>query len=139
MMQTVRTLASPEFGGRAAGSDGGRRTRQFLAAAFERIGLEPLAGDYEHPIRVPNPLPRRSSSATRVVGPSGVARLGLDAVPFRFSGAGRARGSVAFVGHGLVVPRLGLDDYAERVVDGCVVIALRGAPGWRDPDSPFRR
>jgi Zn-dependent M28 family amino/carboxypeptidase len=43
LMTTVRTLASPEFEGRRAGTPGGEKARQWVAERFRAIGLEPLA------------------------------------------------------------------------------------------------
>ena len=42
LMATVRTLASPEFEGRRAGTPGGDKARQWVAQRFKTIGLEPL-------------------------------------------------------------------------------------------------
>jgi Zn-dependent M28 family amino/carboxypeptidase len=42
LMATVRTLASPEFEGRRAGTPGGDKARQWVAQRFKAIGLEPL-------------------------------------------------------------------------------------------------
>jgi Zn-dependent M28 family amino/carboxypeptidase len=42
LMTTVRTLASPEFEGRRAGTPGGAKARAWVAEQFKAIGLEPL-------------------------------------------------------------------------------------------------
>lgn len=49
LMTTVATLAAPKWEGRAAGSPGGLAARAYVAGRFKAIGLEPVAGSYEHP------------------------------------------------------------------------------------------
>jgi hypothetical protein len=52
LMRVVRELASPDYQGRRAGTDGGRRARAFIRDAFRAIGLAPIgAPGYEHPFR----------------------------------------------------------------------------------------
>jgi Zn-dependent M28 family amino/carboxypeptidase len=51
MRDTVRTLASPEFGGRRTGSDGGRRARLLVAERLRETGLAPVDDDYLLPFR----------------------------------------------------------------------------------------
>jgi Zn-dependent M28 family amino/carboxypeptidase len=42
LLNTVRTLAAPEFDGRRAGTPGGDKARAWIAERFKTIGLEPL-------------------------------------------------------------------------------------------------
>ncbi|MBB4601291.1 hypothetical protein HNQ93_001348 [Hymenobacter luteus] len=42
--RVVRTLAADDMQGRASGKPGGQKAAQFLAAEFQRIGLQPLPG-----------------------------------------------------------------------------------------------
>ena len=46
------------------------------------------------------------------------------------------KGSVVYAGFGIVAPRLGYDDYGERV-RGRIALVLEHEPGERDPNSPF--
>ena len=49
LLTDVETLASPEFEGRRADSDGGRRARAFVIERFTRLGLEPAVGNFLQP------------------------------------------------------------------------------------------
>jgi hypothetical protein len=48
LMTTVRTLASREYQGRAAGTDGGARARAFILERFSTLGLKPVGPSLEH-------------------------------------------------------------------------------------------
>lgn len=45
----IYKLASTEFAGRKSGSQGAALTRQYLIQRFEKIGLKPWQGDFQHP------------------------------------------------------------------------------------------
>ena len=47
----MRTLAAPEFGGRATGSPGNRRARAVIVERFGAARLQPLDGAFEQPFR----------------------------------------------------------------------------------------
>ena len=49
LMASVRTLADPKWEGRAAGSPGGIAARAWIVGRFKEIGLQPVAGAFEHP------------------------------------------------------------------------------------------
>jgi Zn-dependent M28 family amino/carboxypeptidase len=49
LMATVRTLASEEYQGRAAGTEGGAKARAFIRDRFVKIGLTPIGASFEHP------------------------------------------------------------------------------------------
>ena len=51
LMSTVRTLASPEYGGRKTGSPGNHLARELIVERFRASGLPPLKGSYELPFR----------------------------------------------------------------------------------------
>ena len=44
--QHIATLASDEYGGRAPGSPGGEKTKQYLVNAFQSLMLETINGEY---------------------------------------------------------------------------------------------
>jgi Peptidase family M28 len=49
LLATVRTLASRENQGRAAGTEGGAKARTFILERFSTLGLKPLGASFEHP------------------------------------------------------------------------------------------
>jgi Zn-dependent M28 family amino/carboxypeptidase len=49
LLTTVRTLSSPEFEGRRTGTPGGLKARDWVAARFTAIGLQPVNGSFLAP------------------------------------------------------------------------------------------
>jgi Zn-dependent M28 family amino/carboxypeptidase len=49
LLGDLRTLASPEFGGRRTGTDGSRKAQAFLQSRFEALGLKPFGAGYAQP------------------------------------------------------------------------------------------
>src|SRR5262245_51160370 len=49
LLADVETLSSPDFAGRRADTDGGRRARAFVLERFERLGLEAAVPGYLQP------------------------------------------------------------------------------------------
>ncbi len=128
----VQFLASDELEGRDTGSRGHAIAAQYVASQFTALGLK--AGGPGGGWFLPVPL-RRASHArppqiALVVG--GKSRL-IDNVDvgLRPSLTEKQRSidaGMVFVGHGIVAPRLGIDEYAGLDVKGKIVVVLRGAP-----------
>lgn len=141
----LAALTAPEMAGREPGTPGGARAERFLASRFAAIPLASPDGIDGHlqEFEVEDPRPARvdrdrTQLDVRIGRAAGKASLGSQFVPFGFSPEARASGRVVFAGHGLVIPEIGRNDYRELDVDGAIVLVLRGAPGWREADSPFR-
>ena len=49
LMATAWTLASDEYQGRAAGTEGGAKARAFILQRFSSLGLRPVGDSFEHP------------------------------------------------------------------------------------------
>lgn len=49
LLEDVRVLASEAMGGRATGTVGAERAREYLIGRLEAIGVEPWAGRFRHP------------------------------------------------------------------------------------------
>ena len=128
----VQFLASDELEGRDTGSRGHAIAAQYVASQFTALGLKPGGPGGSWFLAVPL---RRASHAqpqqvTLKVG--GKSRL-LDNVDvgLRPSLTAKQRSidaGLVFVGHGIVAPRLGIDEYAGLDVRGKIVVVLRGAP-----------
>ena len=65
LMETVQTLASPEYEGRGAGTPGGAKARAWVRDRLERLGLRPMGDSLEHPFSF---TPRGRSDAGPVRG-----------------------------------------------------------------------
>jgi len=131
-------LASDALEGRGTGARGGRLAARYVAAQFERLGLEPAgdSGTYFQSI----PVQARSFSST--LGPAGGPPLevGTDFVAYLTGSAdsGAAAADAMFVGYGITAPEESWDDYAGADVSGKVVLAIAGTPADQD-SSQFRR
>src|SRR5262249_133853 len=120
----VQTLASQQFEGRLAGSNGEKLASEYIAAELQRIGTKPLPGRSD--LLMPFELPAgtrdggctigwRIGSDDRVcggvagsaAGPGAGNRGGTAAAEcvraLSFSDNGDAEGAVVFAGYGIVV------------------------------------
>src|SRR5262245_27808675 len=137
----LAALCAESMAGRAAGSRGGDLAIEYLMREFWQLGLEPFGPALRQDFLAPA-APPECGSATSLRAAVGACAeaftAGTDYVPFPFSPDGRFDGEVVFAGHGLVVPELGIDDFAQLDCKGRVVVVLRGGPRWRDGKAPVR-
>lgn len=134
--QSVRTLASDLFEGRAPGTVGEQRTIGYLVARFEALGLEPGGPDGQWVQTVPL-LHTKLGTAQRL----GVAQGG-STTPWTFGkqvylSTLQPKDSVAidnapliFVGHGVSAPERGWDDFKGVDLKGKVAIFLINDPDF---------
>ncbi len=141
----VATLASDAFEGRSPGTAGEALTVQYLEREFLALGLQPLDGAG---FRQPVPLVEITSMPAQArLGFSGGGRqvdlaLGEDMVinTRRFEPAARIDASpLVFVGHGIVAPELGWDDYAGLDMRGKTALILVNEPGFSAGDPSLFR
>ncbi len=146
MLADVRTLSSPAFNGRQAGSADDLRSAHWVAQeltlagvqlplidnkgiAFPSLGAskeEPagiMASMVSTPLIEPDPVVRTGATDQLVT-----AQLGRDYLPVFDSPSADLQGQVVFVGYGIVDPAQGIDDYAGVDVKNCIVLFLRGKP-----------
>jgi len=145
MLADVRTLSSPAFNGRQAGSADDLRSAQWVAQELTVAGAQlpridnngtafssPSAGKEEPgimasvvstPLIEPNPVVRTGAADQLVT-----AQLGRDYLPVFDSPSADLQGQIVFVGYGIVDPTQGIDDYAGVDVKNCIVLFLRGKP-----------
>jgi Zn-dependent M28 family amino/carboxypeptidase len=132
----VATLASDEFEGRKPGTRGERRTLDYLVAEFRRLGLEPGNGaSYLQP--VPFVEITAGSDASLRFGTESLA-IGDDAVIWTkrvVTESSVADSPLVFVGHGVVAPEYGWNDYAGLDMRGKTAVILINDPGWDGEDA----
>ena len=146
MLADIRTLSSPAFNGRLAGSDDDLRSAQWVAREFAAAGLQLpalsngsllfpfISGQQGHPLGAMASLIPASSIQPDPALRSGpadhmtTATLGTDYLPVFDAPAAQVQGRIIFVGYGLVDPAQGIDDYADVDVTNGVVLFLRGKP-----------
>jgi Zn-dependent M28 family amino/carboxypeptidase len=132
----VAQLASDEFDGRKPGTRGERQTLEYLQAQFRQLGLEPGNGA-SFLQTVPFVEITAGSDATLQLGGSSLA-VGPEAVIWTKRvqpEVSVADSPIVFVGHGVVAPEYGWNDYAGIDMRGKTALILINDPGW-DRDDP---
>jgi hypothetical protein len=148
MLADVRTLSSPAFNGRQAGSADDLRSAQWVARELTLAGVQlPLIDN--NSVTFPFSRTRKgpplglmaSMVSTSLIEPDPVVRTGAadqlvtaqlsrDYLPVFDSPSADLQGQVVFVGYGIVDPAQGIDDYAGVDVKNCIVLFLRGKPDY---------
>ena len=135
---TIKTLSSDAFGGRAPGSAGEKLTTDYISGKFKEYGLAP--GDQnsylqEVPMKQIAADPHTSLSITGgsaplsfVYGNDMVVSTGrpVEEVSLKAS-------QLVFAGYGVVAPEYKWNDYAGLDVKGKTVVVLVNDPGHANP------
>jgi Zn-dependent M28 family amino/carboxypeptidase len=128
----VRVLAADAMEGRRAGTPGHRRAAEYVAAQFQRAGLEPGGADgYLQPVALQSrQIVEQSSRLALVRGSQTTAlALGADALfGLRGNFAPSVEAPLIFIGYGLRLPQFGVDDLEGLDLKGKVVVAFLAAP-----------
>jgi Zn-dependent M28 family amino/carboxypeptidase len=135
---SIQTLSSDAFGGRAPASEGEKRAIDYIAAQFERYGLQP-ANDGSFLQEVP--LVQITARPDAVLAVSGRTSLtfayGSDIVvgtPRPQKTVSLAESPLVFAGYGIVAPEYQWNDYAGLDVKGKTVVVLVNDPGYATGD-----
>lgn len=135
----VRFLADDLLEGRAAGSRGSELAMRYIAAQYERLGLEP-AGDAGTYFQWFDIVGLRTMCVTRPVvsGPGGT-KLTLDPPKDAIVRAGSqkpeakiAGAEIVFAGYGITAPEQNWNDFKDFDVRGKVLLVMNNDPE-RDP------
>ena len=138
ILQHIKVLASDEYEGRGPGTPGEDKTIAYLTGQLRAMGLKPGNPDGSY---VQN-VPLVGFQATRVAGSFRAGGKTIElAFPKNFVAMpGRAGeqpkiddSEVVFVGHGVVAPEYGWDDFKGLDVRGKTLIMLVGDPPVPDP------
>jgi len=134
----LRFLSHPLLEGRAPGTRGGIVAMEYIAAQFERMGLQPVGGAWTQPVPMVgmDPHPRLELSAGgRPIHPAYGDAYVLEA------GVPRPEVSLdtelVFVGYGITAPEYGWDDYKDVDVRGKVLLMRVNDPGTADTPEFF--
>ena len=137
----TRTLSSDEFEGRAPGSDGERRTVDYLVSEFTKAGLKPGNTDGTFIQKVP--LVGITPTPAPLVFRQGERQQTLkwkdDVVAWTKHVADTASleaSELVFVGYGVVAPEYQWDDYKGVDVKGKTIVMLVNDPPVPDPANP---
>jgi Zn-dependent M28 family amino/carboxypeptidase len=137
----IEVLSSDAFEGRAPGTEGEKKTIEYIEQQFRAAGLTgAIDGSFRQPVPVTEITPH--PDATLQVRGGGGKSLDLamldDVVVWTRRPVAESRirdAGVVFAGYGIVAPEYGWDDYAGLDVRGKLVLALVNDPGYatRDP------
>ncbi|MGE0582429.1 MAG: M20/M25/M40 family metallo-hydrolase [Steroidobacteraceae bacterium] len=140
----LEALASDAFEGRKPGTDGETKTVEYLVQQFRQLGATPLAGtSFVQPVPLievaPRPEPQLSFRTARGVE---ATTFGKDAVVFtkrQVPAVAIEDSPVVFVGHGVVAPEYGWNDYAGVDMKGKTALILINDPGFATGDETLFR
>ena len=133
MKAHVMFLAADAMNGREAGSPEYDIAAEYVASQFFAAGLKPGGKDGSYLQPVPLVSFKAAGEGKLALTRGGTATplaFGTDYLPSATPGAKKIdlTAPVVFVGHGIVAPHLGRDDYAGVDVKGKIVAFLSGAP-----------
>ncbi len=135
----VAYLASDRLEGRGTGTKGNDLAAEYIAAQFERAGLQPAGpdGTYFQPFEVTLAQKLTGQPALTFTGAPVTAILHTHFVPLPFSSSESFNAPVAFAGYGITNEEAGYDDYAGFDAKGKVLLILRYEPHDQDPKAAF--
>ena len=141
LSETVRVLASDEYGGRAPGTEGEKKTVEYLIQRFQALGLSPGGDDGGWTQSVPLTHTRLQNNFNVKFSSDGVdwqleqaKDLELSTVlPLKNNSVRDA--PVVFVGFGASAPERGWDDYGDIDLAGKVAIYLVNDPDFSAAES----
>lgn len=127
-------LADDALEGRRPGTRGGELAAKYIAAQFERLGLEPAgdSGTYYHHVPIITLTPKPS---VKVIGPNPselAYRTDYVLWSMRNEPTTNVKAELVFVGYGIVAPEYNWNDYQGVDVEDKIVVALVNDPGLRD-------
>lgn len=143
LLETIKTLASDDFEGRAPASRGEERTIKYLEEQFKQMGLAPGNPDGTFVQKVPM-LGVTADPSMRLVfepaGGSGKMELTFSRDFMAWTRRDVPEASInaplVFVGYGIVAPEYQWDDYKGVDVAGKVLVMLVNDPPIPDPKTP---
>jgi peptidase M28-like protein len=129
----VEALANDGTEGRDTGSPAHRRAAEYVSSRFALAGLSPApgSGGYTQPVKFSGRRIVEAQSSLELIrnGQAEPLALGEDvSINLRIDPAASIEAPLVFVGYGLTVPEMNIDDLAELDLKGKVAVALGGGP-----------
>jgi Zn-dependent M28 family amino/carboxypeptidase len=139
-----KTLASDAFEGRAPGQPGGEKAAKYIADAFKAAGLEPAGDNGTFFQKVPMVGVKTDGAATKFSLVPGKGSKTTGTIDLTFGtdyvtnnqlhvASADVDAPIVFVGHGIVAPEYGWDDYKGMDVKGKIVLVVVNEPYSEDP------
>ncbi|HEY4086768.1 MAG TPA: M28 family metallopeptidase [Bryobacteraceae bacterium] len=142
LLTEIKTLSSDSFEGRKPGTEGGRKSVEYMEDQFKKLGLKP--GNPNKTYRQDVPLAGIISNPTAeftVNGHAVPAQFKKDfiALSQHYTSIVDVKDSdVVFVGYGVSAPEYNWDDYKGVDVKGKTVLMLVNDPQIPDPNNPAK-
>jgi len=128
----VAFLASDDLQGRDTGSEGHKKAAAYVADRFKAAGLAPAGtSGYLQPVQFTSRKIVEAQSSLALVRDGKVepVALGPDAAfSMRIDPAPQVEAPLAFVGYGLQIPELKIDDLSGQDLRGKVAVYIVGSP-----------
>lgn len=128
----IEVLANDDMEGRNTGSAGHRRAADYVAAQFQKAGLEPAGTNgYVQPVKFKTRRLLESQSSLALVrdGRTEPLTLGEDAtIGMRVDSAPSVDAPLAFAGYGLNIPERNINDFQGLNLQGAVVVYISATP-----------
>ncbi len=142
MVEDVKQLSSPKYGGRFTGTKELDEAAKYIAKSFEKSGLKK---PFVEPGEKLSYFQRFNVSTESKLGAKNTLSVGdiaytvaKEFLPRVFSGSGDAQGNLVFAGYGITANEYHYDDYAKLDAKGKVVVILRYEPQDQDEKSPWQ-
>ncbi len=128
----VEALANDRMEGRNTGTPAHKRAAEYVAAEFQKAGVEPAAvNQYIQPVafKARRIIEAGSSLALVRNGKIEPLMLGEDAnISMRVEPASSIEAPLVFVGYGLNIPERGINDLAGLDLKGAIVVYIASTP-----------
>lgn len=132
----IRTISADDFQGRYPGTDGEKKTLEWLQAQYEAMGMAPGGpnGQWLQVIDLKRYTPVADAAKASWTGADGQAHVltpGTDITLRAATNDGQAsiaNVGLVFAGYGIHAPERGWDDYGDLDVTGKVVVVVAGEP-----------
>jgi Zn-dependent M28 family amino/carboxypeptidase len=139
LREHTRVLSADELGGRLPGSEGARKTVEYIVTNMQTLGLEPGGenGTWTQTVRMRGVTVDQTATSLELRGRKGPV------MPMTFGetwvGSSFSAGSehvldaeLVFLGYGITAPEQEWDDYAKLDVKGKIVVVFVGDPPLDD-------
>ena len=137
----IKILASDEFGGRAPGTEGGEKTKDYIKEEFLASGLVPIKDNYFLDVPLSKMVVDVNNSSLNIETRNGTRKLIAGSESVFWSKQVKEEISIdsselVFIGYGVIAPEYDWNDYKDIDVTGKTLVMLINDPGFRleDPD-----